>query len=160
MMPGRIRLRLDSRHWSGIAIGALALAVIFTPAPALSTAPTDRHFRIEAGSFQYTPSDIQVDPGDRVTIELASTDVVHGLYLDAYALNVMADPGQPAQLTFVADRTGTYRFRCSVTCGALHPFMIGRLQVGANDLLWRAIGLAFLAIVAVFLTAKAPRRDL
>ena len=152
-MRGRVR----ARQWGGIAIGAVALVILFAPEPVPFASPTDRYFHIEAGSFQYAPAELQVNPGDRVTIELASTDVVHGLYLDAYELNVTADPGQPAKLTFVADRAGTYRFRCSVTCGALHPFMMGRLQVGANDLVARAIGLALLVVVGVFLAAKAPR---
>jgi hypothetical protein len=38
---------------------------------------------------------------------------------------------------FVAGRQGSFRFRCTVTCGNLHPFMIGRNQVGQNALLWR-----------------------
>lgn len=128
--------------------GLAAVAIVIVPAPNLSAAPVDRHFRVEASSFSYAPAELQANPGDRVTIELASTDVVHGLFLDGYDLNISADPGQPARLTFTADRSGTFRFRCSVTCGALHPFMIGKLTVGSNELLWRAIGLALLAAFA------------
>jgi heme/copper-type cytochrome/quinol oxidase subunit 2 len=134
-----------------MVIGLLAVAIIVVPNPialAASAGPAERHFRIEANSFQYTPEAIQVSPGDHVTIDLVSTDVVHGLYLDGYDLNVTADPGQTATLSFIADRAGSFRFRCSVTCGALHPFMIGKLNVGSNDLLWRAIGLGVLAVVA------------
>lgn len=142
------RIRLSPR-W--IVIGLLALTIVVVPNPiavAASAGPAERHFRVEANSFQYTPEAIQVNPGDHVMIDLVSTDVVHGLYLDGYDLNVTADPGQTATLSFVADRTGSFRFRCSVTCGALHPFMIGKLNVGSNDLLWRAIGLGVLAVVA------------
>ena len=128
--------------------GLAALAIIVAPAPAGSAEPADRLIRVEASSYQYTPADLTVNPGDRVTIELAATDVVHGLYLDGYDLNVTADPGQPARLTFLADKPGAFRFRCSVTCGALHPFMIGKLSVGPNWLLWRAIGLAIVAAFA------------
>src|SRR3990172_7920243 len=86
---------------------------------------------------------------------------IPALSLDGYDLNTTADPGQPAQLTFTADKTGAFRFRCSVTCGALHPFMIGKLTVGANDLLWRAIGLAVLAAAAsgAVCTTKTPRHE-
>ena len=108
----------------------LALAIVFVPNPIALAAPARAHFRIEASSFQYTPAAIHVNPGDQVTIDLVATDVVHGLYIDGYDLNVTADPGQTATLSFVADRSGSFRFRCSVTCGALHPFMIGKLNVG------------------------------
>jgi len=130
-----------------MVIGLLAVAIVFVPNPIALAASGDRHFRIEASSYQYTPEAIQVSPGDHVTIDLVATDVVHGLYIDGYDLSVTADPGQTATLSFIADRSGSFRLRCSVTCGAMHPFMIGKLNVGSNDLLWRAIGLSALAVV-------------
>ena len=134
--------------WRWVAIGLMGMAIALAPAPTSLAAPADRRFRVEASAFQYAPEAISVNPGDRVTLELVATDVVHGLYLDGYDLNLTADPGQTATLTFVADHVGSFRFRCSVTCGALHPFMIGKLNVGTNDLLYRAIGLAVLAAFA------------
>lgn len=109
---------------------------------------------MEAGDFAYTPAVLQVNPGDEVTIELSSTDVVHGLYVDGYDISVTADPGQPASLTFIANRAGSFRLRCSVTCGALHPFMIGKLQVGSNLLFWRGIGLALVTLLGIFFIRK------
>lgn len=108
----------------------------------------ERVFRIEASQYAYNPGVIRVNPGDTVTIELVSTDVVHGLYVDGYGVSVQADPGQTTRLAFVAERPGSFRFRCNVTCGAMHPFMIGKLHVGQNSLLWRGIGLALLAAIA------------
>ena len=107
--------------------------------------PERRDLRIAASQYEFSPGVISVNEGDKVTIELASTDVVHGLYLDGYDLEITADPGQSASLSFIADKSGTFRFRCSVTCGPLHPFMIGKLQVGNNTLLWRGMALAVLA---------------
>ena len=150
------RFRLSPR-W--IVIALLALAIVVVPDPIALAAPVEQHFRIEASAFQYAPEAIHVNPGDHVTIDLVSTDVVHGLYIDGYDLNVTADPGQTATLSFVADRAGSFRFRCSVTCGALHPFMIGKLNVGSTDLLWRAIGLGALAVVAgVWVRSKGERK--
>ena len=140
-----IRNRLSFR-W--IVIGLLALAIVFAPNPIALAASDEQHFRIEASSFQFAPEAIHVNPGDHVTIDLVSTDVVHGLYIDGYDLSVTGDPGQTATLSFIADRSGSFRLRCSVTCGAMHPFMIGKLNVGSNDLLWRAIGLGVLAVIA------------
>jgi heme/copper-type cytochrome/quinol oxidase subunit 2 len=91
---------------------------------------------------------VRVAPGEHVTIELVAHDVVHGLYLDGYDLSITADPGQTARVSFVADRPGTFRFRCSVSCGAMHPFMIGKLRVGNSPLYWQALGLALVAVIA------------
>jgi cytochrome c oxidase subunit 2 len=126
----------------------LGLSIWFLPLPARSSAPEEHTIRVEAQNYEFTPSVLRINPMDRVTIELVSKDVVHGIYIDGYGLRTTADPGQTVSLTFLADRPGTFRFRCSVTCGALHPFMIGKIQVGPNLLLWRGIGLAFLATLA------------
>jgi cytochrome c oxidase subunit II len=125
-----------------------ALLVLFAPVPGTSAIPVERTFRIEASRFQYSPAVLQVNPGDRVTIDLVSQDVVHGLSIDGYNLAITADPGQTAHLSFIASRPGSFHFHCSITCGNLHPFMIGKLEVGSNLLLWRAAALAFLALVA------------
>lgn len=130
------------------------LLVAFAPLPASIIAPQERIFRIDARQFSYSPSDLKVNPGDRVTIQLISNDVVHGLYVDGYDISVEADPGQTATLRFVATKTGSFRFRCNVTCGAMHPFMIGKLTVGTNHWLYRSIGLAALAIVSVIVSVK------
>ena len=129
-----------------LALGAGVIA--FAPLPGASAKPTKRHFRVEASSFKSTPATIRVSAGDHVPIDLVSKDVVHGLYVDGYDVSVTADPGRTASLSFVANRTGMFRLRCSVTCGAMHPFMIGKLHVGRNDLLWRALVLTLFAGLA------------
>jgi len=140
---------------SSIVLGVAALVVAFAPLNLEPpTSNVERFFHIEAGNFAYSPAILHVDPGDKVTIELASTDVVHGLYVDGYDVSLTADPGQPATLSFTADRPGTFRLRCSVTCGALHPFMIGKMQVGSNHLLWRGIGVTFIAFLGIFVNRR------
>ncbi|MCJ7536271.1 MAG: cupredoxin domain-containing protein [Anaerolineales bacterium] len=124
------------------------LLVAFTPLPIPQDEPTDRIIQVDASTFAFTPAEIKVNQGDQVTIELTSSDVVHGLYLDGYNLQLTIDPGQTNEISFIADQSGSFRFRCSVTCGDLHPFMIGKLHVGTNLLLWRGVGLAVLAALA------------
>ena len=114
--------------WRWLALAGLAFLVLFLPFPVNANAPVERTFRIQASQFEYSPAVLAVNPGDRVTIELLATDVVHGLSIDGYDLETAADPGQTARLTFVADRQGSFRFRCTVTCGNMHPFMIGKLR--------------------------------
>ncbi len=135
------------KWWIWIVAGLAAVLILAIPLPAASAAPVQRTFHIDASRFQYSPSVLQVNPGDQVTIELTARDVVHGLSIDGYNLNVIADPGQTARLTFTANKSGSFRFRCSVTCGNMHPFMIGKLEVGSNLLLFKAIGLGVLFLL-------------
>jgi heme/copper-type cytochrome/quinol oxidase subunit 2 len=130
------------------------LVLAFAPLPVQPLVHQERIFRIEAGQFAYSPSELHVNPGDTVTIQLVSTDVVHGLFVDGYDISIEADPGQTATLTFTADRPGSFRFRCNVTCGTMHPFMIGKITVGSNNWLFRSVGLSMLAIVSVVVSIK------
>jgi heme/copper-type cytochrome/quinol oxidase subunit 2 len=137
-----------------LLLAMTGLVVAFAPRPVPLVAPQERIFRIDARQFAYSPSELAVNPGDTVTIELISTDVVHGLYIDGYDLSMEADPGQTARLTFTADRSGSFRFRCNVTCGAMHPFMIGKLTVGTNDWFLRSAGLAVVAVAGILILVK------
>jgi cytochrome c oxidase subunit 2 len=134
-----------------LVLPLLAILILIIPLPAGAQSPAENVFKMEASRFAYTPAVLKVNLGDQVTIDLTSKDVVHGLSIDGYDLEISADPGQTTRLTFIADHAGTYRMRCSVTCGSMHPFMIGKLQVGNNNLLLRGAGLALLlAVVAVW----------
>ena len=146
----RLQSKLANGGWKWGIFSILVLLILILPVPAFSAAPADRQIKINASSFEYDPGVIRVNPGDRVTLELSSTDVTHGIAIDGYNLQVTAEPGQKQSLTFIADRQGTYRLRCSVTCGALHPFMIGKLHVGPNVLLLKSIAIATLGLAAVF----------
>jgi len=130
------------------------LVLAFAPLPVSAGAPQPRTFQIDASQFAYSPSELKVNTGDTVTLQLVSTDVVHGLYVDGYDISVEADPGQTKSLTFTADKPGSFRFRCNVTCGAMHPFMIGKLNVGPNNWFFRSVGLALLAMIGVMISVK------
>jgi plastocyanin len=133
-----------------LKLGVLALgaaAVLLAPLPGAAGASGERTVRVEASGAAFSPAVIRAQPGDKITIELVATDVVHGLAVDGYGVSTTAEPGRPGRVTFVASRAGNFRLRCSVTCGPLHPFVAGVLEVGPNALLWRTGLLA--ALVAL-----------
>lgn len=139
------------RWWQLILLAGITLAIIFIPFPAGKAAPAERMFYLDARRFQYDPAILRVNPGDKVTIVLATSDVMHGLLIDGYDLETMAQPTRQGTITFVADRTGVFRFHCTVVCGNMHPFMTGKLVVGQNTLLLRSIAVLGLAMFAVIL---------
>lgn len=133
-------------RWAAMAL--VALLILFFPVPMTGATPVERTFHIQASQYAYNPAVLSVNRGDRVIIEFLATDVVHGLAIDGYNLETTSDPGQTTRLSFTADKQGTFRFRCSVTCGNMHPFMIGKIRVGRNELFWRGALLAGLALFA------------
>ena len=139
--------------WPAFCLLAAAAFIGLVPLPQPAP-PGERHFRVEAASFGYSPEVLRVNPGDRVTIELAAQDVVHGLTIDGYNVHLTADPGQTARAAFVAERRGSFRIRCTTPCGNLHPFMSGKFVVGGSPVFWRAGGLAVLVIAALLATKR------
>ena len=127
------KLRLLRGPWTVSPIATVALMLLVAWAPlSLGATPTRHEVKVATFQFGFTPNVIKANIGDEILIHLTSKDVSHGFYLDGYGIEAKVDAGQAKDITFVADRAGTYRFRCAVTCGSLHPFMIGQLVVEPN----------------------------
>ena len=128
--------------------GLLAATILLMPLPK-EAQPSARTVHIDATQFAFAPGRVQVKQGDRVTIRLTASDVVHGFYLDGYGLQRRIEPGVSEEIVFTADRPGKFRYRCGVSCGPLRPFMIGELIVEANTPYWRAIGVTLVAALGM-----------
>ncbi len=131
-----------------LSFGLVIAFVLTMPLPGDARATT-HEITLEATQFEFTPGRIRVNQGDRVVINLAAVDVVHGFYLDGYGVERRVEPGVTGQITFVADKAGKFRYRCSVSCGPLHPFMIGELVVESNTPYWRAVGVTLVAAMGM-----------
>lgn len=120
--------------------------------------PQDRTFTITAHKYAYDPPVLRVNRGDRIHVRLVAKDNTHGFYLEGYDVEAKMRPDndtfwarQPSQggdykeveeISFVASRTGKFRYRCSITCGYMHPFMQGELIVRPNYLYFTSVGLS------------------
>jgi len=87
---------------------------------------------VQVKRFGYEPGIITVRRGETVVIKLSSADVTHGFYLFDYGVRASVDPGETRIIGFVADKPGRFSFRCSVTCGWMHPYEYGYLRVLPN----------------------------
>ena len=142
------RKPLRSLCWLSPLIGT-ALAILFIPLP--TPAPQVRHITIDATQFQFNPGRVEVNEGDRLIITLTASDVTHGFYLDGYGIEQRLIPGISRQIELTANQTGTFRFRCAVSCGPLHPFMIGELVVNPNFPFLRASGVLLVLLIGMFI---------
>jgi cytochrome c oxidase subunit 2 len=99
-----------------------------------------------ARKYEYSPSEIRVKKGTHVQLKLRAADRTHGFKIRLFPDGApeSGEPGlkfaQPQDswkldkdrervLEFVAERPGTYSFKCSVFCGFGHGGMRGRLIV-------------------------------
>lgn len=121
-----------------------------------STEPTSHNILIKARQYAYDPPKIEVNKGDTLNIRLVSLDVVHGFYLEGYDVDATIYAQQKLfkfrrpsegynwqeieQFTVIANRKGKFRYRCSNTCGTMHPFMQGELIVHPNSTYHAGIG--------------------
>ena len=137
-----------------IVAGGGAAGFAFAPG---SPDPQERSFTISSFQYGYDPAVIRVNRGDTVRLQFASRDVLHGFYLEAHDLDVAIVPMRPAvelrrpsqpgkreiveEVVFKTEREGKFRYRCSQTCGFLHPFMLGELIVEPNRLFPSSLGL-------------------
>ena len=126
----------------------LALVVLVMPVSA-TAAPTTRTITLDLKQFEFAPGRLEVNQGDRIIITLQADDVVHGFYLDGYGIEQRVEPGVTQQVAFVADQPGKFRYRCAVSCGSLHPFMIGELVVNTNLPFGKALGLVAIALAGM-----------
>ena len=95
-----------------------------------SAAETVKEFSIEMSQFSFSPSTITVKKGEKVKITVTSKDVTHSLLIPE--LNVNSGPvakDQSGAVEFVADKSGTFEFRCATVCGVGHKDMKGTLIV-------------------------------
>lgn len=130
---------------------------------------TTRHISIDARRFGYTPGRIIVNKGDILILRFSTSDVSHGFHLDGYPIELIARKGvtfrrntlqeekghlktdwdRVSAVKFVASRSGKFIFRCTETCGNLHPFMTGELIVKPNTPYHFFISLSLWVVFAI-----------
>ncbi len=95
----------------------------------LTPTPQIKEFNVQAFRFSFNPAVIEVKEGDKVILHLTSTDVPHGFGLPDFGINEALNPGETKTVEFIADKKGTFTFRCTIPCGSGHSGMSGKLIV-------------------------------
>ncbi|UCG14251.1 MAG: 4Fe-4S binding protein [Deltaproteobacteria bacterium] len=127
-----------------------------------------------AKKYGYSPARIIVNRGDTVVLRPTSLDVTHGFLLDGYDVEAVikqqglaylkytwtddegkahTDWDKVREVEFTADKSGKFTFRCTQTCGNLHPFMTGELIVQDNTPYHVAVSLSVWLTLSLLLWA-------
>lgn len=80
---------------------------------------------LKAKNFEFDQTEIRVKKGQTVKLTFENEQGIHGVEIPD--LNVKLD--QPGTTEFVADKEGTYEFKCSIMCGSGHNDMVGKIIV-------------------------------
>jgi cytochrome c oxidase subunit 2 len=91
-------------------------------------------FRILAQQWYYNPANIKVNPGDTVRFILTSQDLTHGFAMNELGINLSLPPGVDVthEIVIPPDMAeGAYTMYCSIFCGIGHPYLKGKIIVGA-----------------------------
>ena len=119
-----------------------------------------RTIEVQVKRFGYEPGILTVRRGETVVIKLTSADVTHGFYLFDYGIRASVDPGEIRVIGFVADKPGRFSFRCSVTCGWMHPYEYGYLRVLPNRRFHAGLILVVLvALGSLLLSTRKSRKN-
>jgi cytochrome c oxidase subunit 2 len=88
-----------------------------------------RVIKVGAKKYEFTPGMIVVKSGEKVRLEVTSTDVTHGFAVSEYKIDRRLNPNKTETILFTADKPGQFPVYCSVFCGIGHMSMEGTLVV-------------------------------
>jgi len=107
------------RKWSSVALAAAALLAVAPRARAGEARVVD----IAAKRFEFSPREIVLRRGEKVTLRLRSGDVTHGFYQKALGIDTTIEPGKTTEVTLAPEKTGRYLTICDHFCGSGHGGM-------------------------------------
>lgn len=84
---------------------------------------------IRSQIWLFTPAEIRIPVGSKLTMYITSQDVQHGFKIDRTNVNVMVLPGQVSKMSHTFTEAGVYNFICHEYCGVGHHTMYGRIVV-------------------------------
>ncbi|MDS9471600.1 cytochrome c oxidase subunit II [Sporosarcina pasteurii] len=74
-------------------------------------------------AFGFTPHEVEVPAGAKVTFTLTSKDVIHGFQIAQTNVNAMVVPGHIQKVTQTFRNPGEYLVLCNEYCGIGHEMM-------------------------------------
>jgi cytochrome c oxidase subunit 2 len=94
-------------------------------------APGHYEAYILAQAWTWTPNEIRIPAGAKLTLYLTTADVQHGFKVENTNLNAMVIPGQVTKLSRTFRTPGEYLIVCHEYCGSNHHNMSGKIIVEA-----------------------------
>jgi len=116
------------------------------PKPQRAVEAPPRIIAMTAKDFEFDPAVIHMKVGDKVRLEVISSDRTHGVHISAFSDNAKVNTppglafifgedcwklkkGESVPVDIEATEPGTYSFQCCKSCGTGHKRMKGQIIV-------------------------------
>jgi cytochrome c oxidase subunit II len=102
------------------------LKILFLSGIALAPLAADQAphtISITAQRFSFSPNEITVKKGEKVTLIIQTKDVSHGLLIEDLGVRTDVKKGQASEVIFTPDTVGTFEGKCAHFCGSGHGSM-------------------------------------
>lgn len=127
-----------------VVVLTLAKPLLFLNVEGQESTVRVKEVTMTAYYWRFEPSTIVVSENDTVRLKIACINNMmpmmaymfpnHGIEIDDYIENTTLPVGETVTIEFVANKTGTFHFHCTIFCGMGHEDMHGELIVnGANS---------------------------
>ena len=92
-------------------------------AVAANVADTAQVVKITASKYHFTPDHIVLVKGQPATLQLTSSDRVHGFMVREFGIDTDIEPGKTTNLAIKPEKAGSYATICDHYCGLGHSGM-------------------------------------
>ena len=93
------------------------------------TAPGQYEVVMIGQAWSFTPNEVRIPAGSKVTFLMTTPDVIHGFHVEGTRLNVMLLPGQVSRVEYTFEEPGEHLIICHEYCGIGHHNMWGKVVV-------------------------------
>ena len=115
------------RRRAALTLPFVALGFVVT----MAAQQAPRVIEVTAKKYDFVPSLIEVQQGERVILRVTSGDRAHGIGIEKFGIDKEIPRGQTVDVEFVASEAGTFEVLCTEDCGKGHDDMTGTLVVKA-----------------------------
>jgi cytochrome c oxidase subunit II len=105
------------------AMGLTAAMTTQGTAVPANAANTAQVVKITASKYHFTPDRIVLVKGEPATLQLTSSDRVHGFLVREFGIDTDIEPGKSTNITITPEKAGSYATICDHYCGLGHGGM-------------------------------------
>ena len=106
-----------------LVLGLTTGLAMYTTATRIGASERAQVINITASKFHFTPDHITLVKGQPVTLQLTSSDRVHGFMIRALKIDTDVKPGKVTAITVTPQTAGTFTSICDHYCGLGHGNM-------------------------------------